>query len=177
MDGHFLYFAFGSNMHPLRLAQRTPSCHPLGIAQLGGHVLRFHKRSRVADDSSGKCNVLATGRPGDRVHGVVYRILESDRAALDEAEGAGRGYEAVTLRVSMGSGRVRVWSYRAHPDWIDDRLRPYDWYLALVAGGADFHGLPRSWRESLKKTPTVADPDRARAARWLRLAACTPDQS
>ncbi|MGD8978273.1 MAG: gamma-glutamylcyclotransferase [Gammaproteobacteria bacterium] len=177
MSRHFLYFAYGSNMHPLRLAERTPSCEPLGVARLDRHLLRFHKRSRVAGDLSGKCNVFATGRPGDVVHGVVYRIREVERAALDEAEGAGRGYESVTMRVSMGSSRIEAWSYRAHPEWVDDGLRPYDWYLALVAGGADYHGLPTLWRESLRKTATVADPDRGRAARWLALAACVPEAS
>jgi len=177
MNRCFLYFAYGSNMHPLRLAERTPSCQPVGAAHLGGHRLRFHKRSRLPDDLSGKCNVLATDHPQDGVHGIVYQIREDERTALDEAEGAGCGYQAVTLTVRLGSSQVQAWSYRAHPDWVDARLRPYDWYLALVAHGAVWHGLPDPWCQHLWSTPTLADPDRRRAEKWLALAAARPAEA
>jgi len=169
-DGRFLYFAYGSNLHPRRLAQRTPSCRTVGTAVLPGHVLRFHKRSRIGDDLSGKCSVLASGGDTDIVHGVVYSIEEADRAALDRAEGAGAGYRVVEFEVIVGERVCTVSSYQAHPDWIDDGLRPYDWYLALVVEGARIHRLPPAWVESLRKTPDWPDPDRQRAAGWLALA-------
>lgn len=138
---------------------------------LPGHVLRFHKRSRIGDDLSGKCNVVASARSTDIVHGVVYSIDEAERRALDRAEGAGVGYRVVELEVSVGERVCRASSYQAHPDWIDDGLRPYDWYLALVVEGARIHGLPQWWVEHLQKMPDWPDPDRQRAAGFLALAA------
>ena len=72
MARSFLYFAYGSNLHPARLAARTPSCHALGRAVLARHVLRFHKRGR---DGSAKCDAWFTGDPTDRLYGVVYLSL------------------------------------------------------------------------------------------------------
>lgn len=40
MSDPLLYFAYGSNLHPLRLQRRTPSARLAGLAVLEGHVLR-----------------------------------------------------------------------------------------------------------------------------------------
>ena len=93
----FDYFAYGSNLHPLRLAARTPSCRVVGPASLAGHALRFHKRSLASGDASGKCDAYATGSCADVVHGAIYRIDRRELPVLDAAEGNGRGYRRVTL--------------------------------------------------------------------------------
>ena len=85
-----IYFAYGSNLLTERLRRRVPSATPLGRAALGGHQLRWHKRSDV--DGSGKCSVLATGREEDRVLGVIFRLEPAHKVGLDEAEGLGIGY-------------------------------------------------------------------------------------
>jgi hypothetical protein len=166
----FDYFAYGSNLHPLRLAARTPSCRALGPARLAGHKLRFHKRSLAAGDDSGKCDAYATGDPVDVVHGVVYRIDLRDLPALDAAEGNGDGYQRVTARVVGAAGAVAAETYLASPAWIDRGLRPYDWYLEFVVRGAGHHALPPAYRAALARTPAVPDPDRARAAQHFALA-------
>ena len=166
----FDYFAYGSNLHPLRLAARTPSCRVLGPAQLPGHALRFHKRSLAAGDDSGKCDAYATGHPGDVVHGVVYRINRRELHALDAAEGNGVGYRRVTASVVGAAGPVVAETYLASPAWIDRGLRPYDWYLEFVVRGAGHHRLPPAYRAALARTPAVPDPDEARAAQHLALA-------
>lgn len=165
----FHYFAYGSNLHPLRLAARTPSCEALGPATLTGHALRFHKRSLAAGDGSGKCDAFATGRHQDEVHGAVYRIHRSDLPALDAAEGRGRGYERITTRAMTAAGPVAVETYVAQAAWIDPTLRPYDWYLEFVVRGAHHHRLPATYRRRLMRVEAVADPDARRAAEhfWL----------
>jgi hypothetical protein len=166
----FLYVAYGSNLHPLRLAERTPSCRAVGVATLVGYELRFHKRSLMSDDGSGKCDAYATGRPEDAVHGAVYRIDARELAALDAAEGRGYGYERVTAQVGGAGGNLAVQLYVAQPDWIDPGLAPYDWYLELVVRGARHHGLPAAYRRRLAGTRAIRDPDARRSERWLRLA-------
>jgi len=133
-----VYFAYGSNMLTARLRARMPSCEPIGIATLPGHVLRFHKRSK---DGSSKCNALAAGA-GDRVVGVLFSFEPAERAKLDKAEGVGNGYDHAMVTVINEEGRRRkVLTYLADAEHIDDSLRPYTWYKELVLAGASEHDL------------------------------------
>jgi hypothetical protein len=168
----FDYFAYGSNLYPFRLAERTPSCRIIGAARLVGHQLRFHKRSNVPDDGSGKCDAFATGRDEDAVYGAVYRIPLSELPALDAAEGNGRGYERVTARVEVRRTGTPMAAqlYVAQAAWIEPALAPYDWYLELVVNGARHHGLPHGYLRRLARIRTIADPDTRRAARHFSLA-------
>ncbi len=60
MGAGLLYFACGSNLHPLRLSLRVPAARFQGALALTGYQLRFNKRGR---DGSGKGNLLPTGHP------------------------------------------------------------------------------------------------------------------
>ena len=157
---HVVYFAYGSNMSTARLRERMPSCKPLGIATLPGHALRFHKRSV---DGSGKCNAFATGNDVS-VTGVLFGFDPAERAALDKAEGAGNGYEHATVTVINERGRRRkVLTYLATPDYVDDSLRPYDWYKDLVLAGGREHGLPPGYiAEYIQSVEAIEDPNKTR---------------
>jgi hypothetical protein len=154
-----LYFAYGSNLHPLRLRKRVPSTMELDVAELAGFALRFHKLS--ANDGSGKCDAYRTGQTGDVVHGVVFGIAASDKPALDALEGRGYGVHSVT--VSGSQGPHEVFTYLADADFIDAALRPFDWYKRLVIAGAELHGFPDAYVEHIRVQPDVADPNQGRA--------------
>lgn len=64
LTDHVVTFAYGSNMLVARLTERVPSARPIGIGQLKGHVLRWHKRSK---DGSGKCDIEITESDADSV--------------------------------------------------------------------------------------------------------------
>ena len=49
------YFAYGSNLHPMRLMERVPSAKFVGTVEIKKYRLTFHKKS--IDDSS-KCNMF-----------------------------------------------------------------------------------------------------------------------
>jgi gamma-glutamylcyclotransferase len=56
---------------------------------------------------------------------------------------------------------------------FDRRLKPYDWYWALVIAGATQQGLPRDWISMLEAVEFVHDRDlgrdeRARAIETLK---------
>lgn len=152
-----LYFAYGSNLLPSRLAARTPSARIVAIARLPDYALRWHK---IGADASGKCDIVPA--PGEAVHGAVYRIDAGEWHHLDVAEELGRGYESCALEVHTADGPVNACSYRALI--TDPALKPFDWYRDLVAAGAAAHGLPRPWLQTLGDTPAAPDPDQARAA-------------
>lgn len=166
MEPLLKYFAYGSNLHPLRLRERVPSAAVLEVAVLAGWQLRFHKRGQ---DRSGKCNVISTGRSDDRVIGVVYAMAAAERHRLDAAEGLGKGYTEARLAVGAAGAVHEVFLYLAQPAYIHDALRPFAWYRQLVAEGARFHRLPDAYLEQILAVETLEDPDPHRAARHAEL--------
>lgn len=155
------YFAYGSNMATARLRARMPSAEPLGLATLPGHALRFHK---VSKDGSAKCDAFATPDEDIAVIGVLFNFDPSERAKLDAAEGAGKGYNAEVVTVINHKGRRRkVLTYLASPNAIDDRVKTYSWYKDHVLAGSQEHGLPADYvSEFIEAIEAVEDPDAAR---------------
>ena len=155
----FQNFAYGSNMLNARLQapERCPSARPLGVAELSGYELCWHKKSR---DGSGKCDIVKSDRPGASVFGVLFEIACSEKANLDRAEGLGAGYDETQMQVLLGADRRTVNAYIATD--TDKALKPYTWYRALVVAGAKEHGLPVGYVAGMEAAPAVVDPDQAR---------------
>lgn len=159
MAQHFLYFAYGSNLLSQRLRQRTASAVVVGSAVLRGHALRWHMAST---DGSGKCDVVALDDGDGEVHGVVYRIDQREKHLLDQAESLGSGYREEAVAVELGGQQAIAILYRALR--VDAAAVPYDWYHALVLGGAREHALPAAYLRQLADVATRPDPDQQRAA-------------
>jgi hypothetical protein len=149
----FLYFAYGSNMSTRRLGARTPSAQLLGAAKVSGYRLVFDKSGR---DGSAKADCHQTGNPTDQVLGALFRINTADRAALDRAEGAGHGYDAVDIVVFSNGAPHKVLTYIA----TDKRpgLTPYSWYIEHVLVGARELGLPADYVADIERVAVQADP-------------------
>jgi len=160
----FFTFAYGSNMLAARLCERCPSACAIDIAELPGHELRWHKRSR---DGSGKCDIVASDTPGTSVFGVLYKIAKHEKTKLDHAEGLGAGYEEIEIEILCGSSRETATAYRATD--TDSSLRPYTWYRALVIAGAKEHRLPAPYIAGLESVPADEDEDRARHDKHMAL--------
>ena len=160
------YFAYGSNMLLARLRERTPSAVAVGRGVLAGHRLAFHK---VGRDGSGKCDIHAGDAAGSVVHGVLFHLHPGEKAALDEAEGLGRGYGIRRVEIETAAGRIQAFSYYATR--IEAGLRPFHWYRDLVLAGAREHGLPERYIDRIAAVPAVADPDPARSRAAERLLA------
>jgi gamma-glutamylcyclotransferase len=160
------YFAYGSNMSLARLAARVPSAELIGVATLGGHVLRFHKPG--SRDGTGKCDAFATGHPADAVAGALYSILASELPQLDAVEGAGVGYERRQVPVRTADGTiVAAETYVATSTAAG--LRPLDWYKEHVLRGARSLGLPAAYVAAIEAVDADPDPDRARRERELSI--------
>ncbi|KTQ96011.1 hypothetical protein NS226_09040 [Aureimonas ureilytica] len=162
--GHFITFAYGSNMPTARLRERCPSAQPIGVAELHGYELRWHKESK---DGSGKCDIVQTGQPGASVFGVLYEIANGEKDALDKAEGLGSGYAETEIEVHRGAERLTVKAYIATA--IDPTLKPCAWYRALAVAGAKEHGLPANYITRLEAVPTDQDPDQKRHEKNMAL--------
>lgn len=157
-----LYAAYGSNLHPARLADRLPSARLLGTGQLQGFSLCFHKRSR---DASGKCSIAAGS---DGVYCAIFDISRKDKLALDHIEGVGSGYARTSLSIPPFG---HCSSYIAQASYVDDALRPYDWYKALVLAGARVHDFPDAYIKRIESVQAIPDPDAERSASQWQLAA------
>lgn len=164
MNDSLLYFAYGSNLHPVRLRERVPSSELIGIAELAEHYPRYHKRGVCG---SGKCNAFYTAKPNDCVWGAVYRIDAREKQDLGGYEG--EGYEVRRFPVVLHGHRLEVFGYIATDSYIDDSLVPFHWYKELVVRGARYHGLPEDYCKLYLDVPAAADPVAERHARHERL--------
>jgi len=157
------YLAYGSNLHPLRIASRLGEIERLGAVALPGWRLALHKRG---EDGSGKGNLVACAN--SQAWGVVYRLDAGMKARLDEFEGD--GYDCVTVQVSLAQPQPQTldcFAYLAMPDWIDDRLLPHDWYAELIEHGARHAGVPAVYLDWIARHPR--NPDAAGQQRHAQL--------
>jgi len=164
-----LYFAYGSNMLAERLTARCTSARVRDVVAADGYELSFSKRSQ---DGSGKATISVSVAPESRVYGVVFEIDEADMGKLDRLEGRGRGYDRVdsfNVATRADAAPLSVTTYVASPRSVDQKLKPYEWYLGLVLAGAKQHRLPAEYIQSLEATSSIADPDPDRAQRLQAL--------
>ena len=127
----FLYVAYGSNLHPVRLraTDLCPSAELRGICVITGWRLTFRKRS---NDGSAKCDADRTGQPSDELWIAVFNILESEEKALDRAEGLGHGYQKEEIQLTMNGKDLTAKIYLADQKAIVTDA-PYDWYKQMRA--------------------------------------------
>lgn len=151
------YFTYGSNMLTERLQARCPSATAQGVACADNYALAFCKKSR---DGSGKATLCP--EPGGRVFGVVFYLNESELSRLDEAEGAGKGYDRIDdFQIHTANSRepLSVVTYIADPAFVDPDLKPYDWYLKLIVAGARQHELSPQYIGAIEGIPSITDPE------------------
>lgn len=160
------YFAYGSNLHPLRLQQRVPSAALVGVAELGSFRLVFHKRGQ---DDSAKCSLLASASETDRVYGAIYTMSAGHKGLLDRFEGLGNGYRDQVLQIRFLGRDYPCLTYIAQETHIVDDLRPYHWYKELVLNGARFHQFPENYISTIECIESVDDPQTERMREYQRL--------
>ncbi len=161
MPSTFLYAAYGSNLHPLRLRapERCPSAELLGASVISGWRLRFRKRSV---DGSAKCDAEQTGNLLHELRIALYEITQSEELNLDAVEGLGHGYEASQVPVTVAGADRKAKIYLAQKDFITDDI-PYDWYQQMVLLGADYHGFSAPYRAAIRQVQSKRDPNLERA--------------
>ena len=155
------YFAYGSNLHPLRFQKRIGEAVSISIGEMRNARLRFNKIGR---DGSGKCNIVKTYDVEGKVFGAIYDVSNEQEQSLDRFEFLGDGYDKISIDVYVPDGGIRTcFKYVAMPDFIDDQLKPFDWYKELVYLGAQYHVFPREYIQDMVDQPTIPDDDRCRA--------------
>jgi gamma-glutamylcyclotransferase len=153
------YFAYGSNLHPLRLIERVASARLVGPARVRGYQLVFHKNGH---DGSGKCNLFKTDAITDYVHGAIYTLAAEHKPILDEFEGKGFGYIDQSIEIPHRDSTISCFTYFAQNAYIIDALEPFHWYKELVYRGGVYLRFPYAYLKSIKAVRSQHDPDSER---------------
>ena len=150
------YFAYGSNMNPVRLAdqrlkERAVQMGPRIGGRLDGWRLMFNKIARSPEGAAAGNIVEA---PGEAVHGTLNRMPDAGLAVLDIWEGvAGGHYERRTVPVLRADSGETVEAVTYIALKVGEGLRPTREYLGHLLAGKDL--LPAAYWEKLKETPTL----------------------
>ncbi len=153
-DVHY-YFAYGSNMNPLRVEQRQMGFDSADAGRLTHFRLRFNKRS-VKYPGAASANVVAHA---DAVtEGVVYRLTHPAQIEMmDPYEGYPVRYDRRPLPIQLIEGVVQAWVYIANEDHIQEGLAPTRWYLEHLLAGEPY--LSSAYLAELRETPCLPDTD------------------
>jgi Gamma-glutamyl cyclotransferase, AIG2-like len=134
-----LYFAYGSNMSRAGMATRCPGARALGPARLDGY--RFF----IGIDGWGSVQPSA----GSRVHGVLWRLMPRDVAAMHAYELLHAGlYDVRRLPVRAGAKLTPAMIYllrRRAPG------RPKPGYVQLIAATARDWSLPERYIQTVER--------------------------
>lgn len=147
------YLAYGSNMHPRRLAGRIEIIRSVGTVRLDGYKLVFQKRS---NDGSSKCHLDRVG--GLSVaYGAVFEISDDQLRVLDRFEGEGFGYRREKWGILVHGRPLSVVVYLASESHLALDLEPYDWYKRIVLAGARWHGFPGDYIREISLVASKVD--------------------
>lgn len=147
------YFAYGSNMNPVRMATRGMRYRSTQGAQLSGWALRFDKR---AADQQGAAFANIVEAEGELVHGVLYHLeAAAEILRMDPFEHWPERYRREKVEVMTSSGPVWTWVYIANTHWRRDGLKPSREYLNHLLSGRPW--LPECYFRWLAATKCLAD--------------------
>lgn len=140
-------FSYGSNMSIKRIKERIPNVSKIGIGKIKGYTITFFKKSK---DGSGKATIIKA-KEDSEVWGVLFSISEKDKKKLDKIEGLGYGYNITNLDVYNENDEIiKAYAYIAEENYINENLKPFDWYFNYVLNGAKENNLPFEYIEFLK---------------------------
>ena len=140
MNSMYLYFAYGSNMHPARMAKRCP-----GAIDLGGAVLRNH---RVVERLYADIDFTE----GAVTEGVLYVITEEHLKSLDRFEGYPSVYRRIWVDVEFEDCTYQAITYEM--SWqtkIARDRKPYpEEYRLICSTGARAHFIKNNFTKKRK---------------------------
>lgn len=147
------YFAYGSNMNPLRMQARGLRVEEAMAARLPGYALCFNKR---AHDHPGRAYANIRHQPGGVVEGVLYRLTSGDEILkMDPFEGTPIYYSRERMWVETAQGTIAAWLYVANPAWRQEGLSPSVSYLSHLLAGREW--LSADYWAVLAATSALAD--------------------
>lgn len=162
-----LYFAYGSNLHPIRLEDRLGQVEFFGKGKLHSTEIHFHK---VGSDGSGKATIQSSSDPDNVVWGALYKLSKKQEKLLDKFESLGAGYNKIHIEAELENGKsMPCFTYEGMSEYIDYNSLPFHWYKQLVIFGSLYLSFPQKYVEFLEDVPSEADTNSKRADTNQRL--------
>jgi len=141
MKSPILYFAYGSNMNPFRMAQRCPGASVIGV----GILRNYQITERLYADID--------FQEGGEVHGVLFLISEQNLRSLDAREGYPKVYRRMWLPVEFNGGVYLAVTYEMTFETKAARNgKSYpEEYRELCSEGARFYHVKNGFKKRRKK--------------------------
>ena len=142
-----LYAAYGTNLDPLRMAERCPHSPLATTGWLTGWRLTFGGEDLGWD---GAMSTIVED-PLEQVFVAVYDVTREDELDLDTWEAADSGlYHKTKVRVATLTGELLTWTYVL--DAYEGGL-PSASYLGLLASAAEAADAPADYVAALRARP------------------------
>ena len=154
-----LYFAYGSNLDPVQLADREIDFANPRRAFAHNWRLAFNKIATLhAVPGEGRANIVPARRRG--VEGVAFEIGRDAFANLDWYEGAKSGhYRRMTISLVLEDGaEAEADTYVA--TLTGTGLKPSPWYMQRILAGARHFDLGAEHIAMLEAWPTAGPAER-----------------
>lgn len=162
-----LYFAYGSNLHPIRLEDRLGKVGFHGIGKLSYTEIHFHK---TGSDGSGKATIESSSDRSKYVLGAMYELSKRQEKLLDKFESLGAGYNKLIVEVELERGEeITCFTYQGMREYVDYTSQPFHWYKQLVAQGSRFLGFPPEYTHFIENIDSIADQNKKRVKTNERL--------
>ncbi len=140
------YFAYGSNMNPLRVEERGLGVSRVVPATLVGYELCFDK---TAAHHAGIGHANIRWAAAHQVEGVLYTLVDEHQIhKMDPYERAPWNYGREAVPVRTGEGDDWAWTYFANPAFLQESLLPSPEYLAHLLAGREY--LSQSYYQKLE---------------------------
>lgn len=152
------YFGYGSNMDFTSLKAKGVVPSASRPAVLTGWRLRFNVEHFFRHEG-GMGNIERTGKPQDRVRGMLHCCDEHDLAALDRLEAYGIGYDRVAVGLETPQGTERALAYVGLPGYVNDSCLPTRRYLNILVRGATAAGMDADYVAALRAHPVLSPKD------------------
>ncbi|KAL2869633.1 gamma-glutamyl cyclotransferase gliK [Aspergillus lucknowensis] len=176
------YFAYGSNMRSSVMKGRGIMPLKMQAVIVPDYMLCFdifgipYAEPAFASIAPLLNNEVSGKSPIPPVHGVAYLLTADDYRRLVVTEGAGVGYDEITVQARVLdsdeeqaeiTARTLKAKYPFRPNRVSSKR-----YMGLILDGAEEFHLPQSYRGFLQSLPvyTPASTYRARLGSWTFLA-------
>uniref|UniRef100_A0A3B3ZCF5 Uncharacterized protein n=2 Tax=Periophthalmus magnuspinnatus TaxID=409849 RepID=A0A3B3ZCF5_9GOBI len=151
-DGHFLYFAFGSNLLKRRLQYNNPSATFYLTGRLKDYKLKFGYWGNDVSSSWHGGAATIEYCPGAEIWGVIWTISNRDLLTLDKQEGVSKGmYSPLEVSVETEHGPKHCRTYQMNNFHAG---LPSPQYKKVICLGAEENGLPTEYLNKLYSIET-----------------------
>ena len=140
MNKMYLYFAYGSNMNPQRIASRCPGAIVVGIATLRDYKVSERLYADIDYEE------------GSEIQGILYLITDKHLNALDRFEGYPSVYRRIWVDVELGNETYHAITYEMSCETKIVRNNiPYpEEYRKICSDGAKFYKIKNNFLRKQK---------------------------